>query len=307
MPLIGRSTGLQRLVRALFPLAAAATVALIVNFAVVFACTANATIGGVNPSVGPAGARVTVSGQSFAQGPVEVRWGTDAGPLLARTTGPDFAVGITVPNATPGWYYVVVTSFYNGSIAGRRSAVYQVTAPVPTAAPSSSPVASQAPTAAPAAVPVTAGAPAPPSQPGSKPSTPTRATHQVAAPAQPGRDPSGFPSVPGAASGANSGPAAMGVGASSPPSAAAAPSTVSVGQPVPPGAVSGDLWPGLVPGRPGSSLSDAAGASNTEAQMPVAVLGLVAGGLTLLVLLMTLALGRARALRRHSRHPQASE
>lgn len=75
---------------------------------VAWACTANAVITPVSPQSGTAGTAVTVSGEAFSAGsPVEIRWGSATGLLLARALGSNFTVEITIPDARPGTYTLV--------------------------------------------------------------------------------------------------------------------------------------------------------------------------------------------------------
>lgn len=43
----------------------------------------------------------------FSGGPVEIRWNSATGPLLATATGPDFSTDVTIPDAPPGSYVVL--------------------------------------------------------------------------------------------------------------------------------------------------------------------------------------------------------
>jgi len=68
----------------------------------------------LTPIAGPSGKTVTVNGDSVAPGAaVEIRWNSAQGQPLASTsanaTGA-FSVTGTVPDATPGVYYIVATA-----------------------------------------------------------------------------------------------------------------------------------------------------------------------------------------------------
>ena len=61
----------------------------------------------LSPSSGAAGMEVTALGNNFPPGPVEIRWGSREGTLLATATGPSFSVSVTIPSGLgPGVYYV---------------------------------------------------------------------------------------------------------------------------------------------------------------------------------------------------------
>lgn len=79
----------------------------------------------LSPASGAVGDSVTVSGTGFAAAPVEIRWGGESGPLLATTSGPDFSVDATIPEAEPSSYLVVAVVREGG--AGSASAPFQVT------------------------------------------------------------------------------------------------------------------------------------------------------------------------------------
>ena len=307
-----RSIRSRRIASLLYAAAAIAVATLIANYAVVFACSWNATLGGVNPNSAPPGARVTVSGNAFAAGPVDVRWGTDTGPVLAHTAGPDFAVDMTVPGAAPAWYYIIVTGYNpDGSVAARRSATFHVTAPVVTATPSSAPTPSPLPSTLPTAPPAqgASGAGAQPagSQPGSTQGVPVKATHPAARTPQQVGGATAASSVAGAvaatAPSAAVGPAA---GLSSPATGQSSGPQANA-QPAIPEPVTGDLWPGFAPGRPGASLSDAADANAGHGTVLVVVLGLVAGGVALFGMLATVTVGRARTRRGRRPSTRSSE
>lgn len=76
--------------------------------AAAWACTASAELS-TAPNFGAAGSRTTVTGYRFdTSAPVEIRWATRTGPVLARTSGPNFSVEVTVPaNAATGDYVIV--------------------------------------------------------------------------------------------------------------------------------------------------------------------------------------------------------
>lgn len=114
----------------------------------------------LNPSEGAAGAQVAASGSGFEAGPVEIRWESRTGPILATTTGPSFNnVSITIPaNAEPGVHYVSAANTGEHGDHSATAASFEVkgAAPPPQPAATSPPPAQQ-----PAPNP-----PAPPADPG---------------------------------------------------------------------------------------------------------------------------------------------
>lgn len=56
---------------------------------------------------GPPGTKVTVAGYRFGESPVELRWNSLDGPLLAKATGPDFQAGVTIPSDSNGLNTIV--------------------------------------------------------------------------------------------------------------------------------------------------------------------------------------------------------
>ena len=58
---------------------------------------------------GLAGSTFSVQGESFP-GPVEVRWNSTEGPLLAKVDNPTAATRIRVPSVAPGLYVVIMLS-----------------------------------------------------------------------------------------------------------------------------------------------------------------------------------------------------
>lgn len=74
------------------------------------------------------GAAVGLDGLRFSVGPVEVRWNTVDGPLLATATGPDFHADVRIPEAPPGLYALVVLSRgADGSVGLLSRASFEVT------------------------------------------------------------------------------------------------------------------------------------------------------------------------------------
>jgi len=101
----------------------------------------------LNPSEGAAGAQVAASGSGFESGPVEIRWESRTGPILARATGPSFNnVSITIPaNAEPGVHYVSAANTGEHGDHSATAASFEVkgAAPPPPPAATSPPPAQQ--------------------------------------------------------------------------------------------------------------------------------------------------------------------
>lgn len=81
-------------------------VAVLAWAGVAFACTAVAGVEVVG-SRGTPGSQTVVEGRRFEPGPVQLRWNTADGPLLATATGPEFSVPVTVPDAPDGVAFVI--------------------------------------------------------------------------------------------------------------------------------------------------------------------------------------------------------
>lgn len=95
-------------------------------------------------SSGPAGSPVTVAALGFDPGRAEIRWNAGDGELLGTANGPDFSVGVTVPQVAEGLYHVVVLARSPGGEIGNTSTVsFEVTGEGGAAAGASSPPVSQ--------------------------------------------------------------------------------------------------------------------------------------------------------------------
>ena len=102
-----------------------------------WACTPSAYIG-TNPSSGPPGSTVVVSGQGFVPRTVQI---TVNGAVVATATGPSFSVPVKVPATASGVVYFGATSrSAEGAVLGGASRAFRVTAPA-VAAPGGSPAA----------------------------------------------------------------------------------------------------------------------------------------------------------------------
>ncbi|MBW3643424.1 MAG: hypothetical protein KY447_10970 [Actinobacteria bacterium] len=87
---------------------------------------------------------MTVAALGFDPGRAEVRWNAGDGELLGTANGPDFSVGVTIPQVAEGLYHVVVLARSPGGEIGNTSTVsFEVTGEAGAAAGASSPPASQ--------------------------------------------------------------------------------------------------------------------------------------------------------------------
>jgi len=73
-----------------------------------FACSPSCCFATLVQDAGPSQSRVTVQGTMYGTSPVEIRWGSTTGALLATPTGSSWSQVVTIPNADPGYYSVVV-------------------------------------------------------------------------------------------------------------------------------------------------------------------------------------------------------
>lgn len=148
----------------------------------VFACTPQATMS-INPTSGSAGSTTTVTGKSFREGTVEIRWNSMTGPIIARPTGPNFATQVPIPaDAQSGVHYIVAISRLDGQVAGSASRPFEVTEPPATT--TTDPPQAQSSSPPPTQVASSSGGSSPPPQPGPAPSgnTPAPSAQTVAAP-----------------------------------------------------------------------------------------------------------------------------
>ncbi len=95
------------------------------------ACVPQPNLVVVQPrSSGPSGTEVTVEGVGLDPSPTEIRWNSVEGPLLGEAVGPSFSVPVTIPEASPGLYTVVVVSRQSdGGIGNTGTAAFQITEP----------------------------------------------------------------------------------------------------------------------------------------------------------------------------------
>ena len=85
----------------------------------------------LQPESGRAGTQALVEARSFEpDGPVQIRWNSATGPLLASGSGPTFATEVTIPGVAPGPYTVLALGYdHQGNVVDRAARAFQVTAP----------------------------------------------------------------------------------------------------------------------------------------------------------------------------------
>ncbi len=82
----------------------------------------------MEPAFGTPGKAVTVHGEQFEGGSVEVRWGSETGPLLATAPSANFTATIEIPSAADGVYTVLaLTRNADGSIREWARTPFEVT------------------------------------------------------------------------------------------------------------------------------------------------------------------------------------
>lgn len=85
--------------------------------AAAWACTASAELY-ASPDAGPAASQTRVEGYRFdSASPVEIRWNSRTGPVLATVAGPNFSVQVTIPASAQVGDYVIVGINVGGSFA----------------------------------------------------------------------------------------------------------------------------------------------------------------------------------------------
>lgn len=78
----------------------------------------------------PPGTQVNLEGVDFTSGKIEVRWNGLTGPLLGQSTGPNFSVPVTIPDAPGGSYTMVVfVREKDDTIGVKLSVPFDVTSP----------------------------------------------------------------------------------------------------------------------------------------------------------------------------------
>lgn len=78
---------------------------------------------------GPPGGTITVNGKQFEGGSVEIRWGSESGPVLAVAPDADFATTVEVPNPAEDGVYMLLalTRNQDGSIREWNRTPFEVT------------------------------------------------------------------------------------------------------------------------------------------------------------------------------------
>lgn len=273
---------------------------------VAWACTPQANLV-VRPGSGEAGARVAVSGERFAEGPVEIRWNGPAGALLTTANGPSFTTSVTVPQSAAARTYYIVALARNadGTTVGTASGIFTVTSSQASPAAPANSGGDAAGQGATEPAPVTAPAGDPASAPVADQSSPGSATpvptdnagvkQESAAGARPPAVASTRAAPAGRASSAaratSSAPARVASASTATPATeASAPSETVVSPeqvPVPAASVSGDLWGGFADGTlRGPSVADSPATASTGsssalgvALLSVGIAGLFSGAL----------------------------
>lgn len=265
-------------------------VAVVIAGSAAWACTPSADLSLVGASSALPGETVTVEATEFNAGPVEIRWDTATGAVLAAKDGPGFTLTVVVPaDATAGVHYLV------GAQEGSRNpaAPFSVRAVQAAPAPAPTPLAAADPSPADdpspqLAVSPAAAAPSPSAAtgdvaPGAAQAPATRqpaATAQTTRPADTARTTTATATAPRTT-------AATSAGHPTPGGSPAAPAAdVS---PAPPGAtpsarsVSGDVWSGFAAGgraTDGPSLATPSGAHRgSPSSVPALGAALLAFGL----------------------------
>lgn len=176
---------------------AAVCAAAMTAVSVAWACTPGGNVN-VNPGSGLAGSTARVSGSGFvaegeagaAAAPVQIRWNSTSGPVLATASAPSFSTAVTIPEgaAARTYYVVAVQRQGDGSIVRQASAPFTVTAPAGQTAPA---------TASPAPQPQPQPQPEPStgSQPEAAPAPAPAATESTPAPAQASPAPAAAPAA----------------------------------------------------------------------------------------------------------------
>lgn len=112
-----------------------------------WACTPQAEVAPLAVQSGAPGTRVPVTGLAAKPGPIEVRWNSPKGPLVGTgvaaitPTGLNFATEVTIPEAEPGVYYLVVST----SDGGTARAAFEVLSPAASAPTAAAPTPALAP------------------------------------------------------------------------------------------------------------------------------------------------------------------
>lgn len=178
---------------------AAVCAAAMTAVSVAWACTPGGNVN-VNPGSGLAGSTARVSGSGFvaegeagaAAAPVQIRWNSTSGPVLATASAPSFSTAVTIPEgaAARTYYVVAVQRQGDGSIVRQASAPFTVTAPAGQTAP-----ATASPAPQPQPQPQPQPEPSTGSQPEAAPAPAPAATESTPAPAQASPAPAAAPAA----------------------------------------------------------------------------------------------------------------
>ena len=113
------------------------SIAAVVAWAgVAWACTAVAEVEIVGDAGRP-GSQTVVKGRLFESGPVQLRWNSKDGPLLATATGPEFVMPVTIPDVPAGVSHIVGVQRDSEGTLWNVPGAYQVLAPGESASGSS--------------------------------------------------------------------------------------------------------------------------------------------------------------------------
>ncbi|MGH2771937.1 MAG: hypothetical protein ACRDIU_02200 [Actinomycetota bacterium] len=93
-----------------------------------WACTVAASLSIAQIS-GPAGVPVNITGSTFGPAPVEIRWNSVDGQILATAQGPDFTVAVTPPADARADFYYVVAIQKGPEAVFKASGIFEVTGP----------------------------------------------------------------------------------------------------------------------------------------------------------------------------------
>lgn len=92
-----------------------------------WACTSSASLSS-SPNYGPTGSNVTVTGSSFTDGRVEIRWNAVSGPLIGEATGPNFSITVKIPNAVQDNYVILAVATDASGVTWKMATPFEVTA-----------------------------------------------------------------------------------------------------------------------------------------------------------------------------------
>lgn len=227
-----------------------------------WACTAQSRITTMDPESGDTGTMVTLSGEGFQSGPVEIRWDSQTGPVIGMAdarpgrvegaVGASFTTSVSIPDAAPGQHLLVAVP---GGTLFYAPKAFVVTAPTVEPRDPKTPPPGDSPGEPPSREPVPSepvpGEPVP-SEPAPVDPVPSPATDPgsdaaapvvVTPPAPSVRQSEGVQPAPAA-----NRSAALPPPSSEPPAADERPPPATSTDPAPAEQVSGDLWSGFASG-----------------------------------------------------------